>query len=245
MQNRYAGDAGDFGKLGLLRQIASSGLDIGVNWVLVPDENRNGDGKHTAYLHDPRFDGCDDTLRTALGHVIRNSRSVAALEAQRLIPRAVYDHEVLCADPMARRQWHANALRVFRSVDLVFLDPDNGVLVKSVPIGSKKSNKYVLPEEIIDYYNAGKSVIFYNHRCREKESAYVKRFTWIREHPLLQRAYLDALTFTRGTTRDYLMIIQPDHADRVRGSLDAMLRSPWKKHFHRLPLGCAKGEIAQ
>ena len=32
MQNRYAGDVGDFGKLGLLRQLTSTRLDIGVNW---------------------------------------------------------------------------------------------------------------------------------------------------------------------------------------------------------------------
>ena len=32
MQNRYTGDIGDFGKLGLLRQLSRTGLSIGVNW---------------------------------------------------------------------------------------------------------------------------------------------------------------------------------------------------------------------
>lgn len=31
MQDRYAGDVGDFGKMGMLRQIAESGLRIGVS----------------------------------------------------------------------------------------------------------------------------------------------------------------------------------------------------------------------
>jgi len=31
MQNRYVGDIGDFGKLGLLRVLSSNGLSIGVN----------------------------------------------------------------------------------------------------------------------------------------------------------------------------------------------------------------------
>lgn len=44
MQNRYAGDIGDFGKFGLLRALRGSGLSIGVNWYLVPDETRIGDG---------------------------------------------------------------------------------------------------------------------------------------------------------------------------------------------------------
>ena len=39
MQNQYTGDIGDFGKLGLLRVLQESGLTIGVNWYLVPDEN--------------------------------------------------------------------------------------------------------------------------------------------------------------------------------------------------------------
>lgn len=46
MQNRYVGDIGDFGKLGLLRQLHKTGLSIGVNWYLTPDETHNGDGWH-------------------------------------------------------------------------------------------------------------------------------------------------------------------------------------------------------
>ena len=47
MQNRYAGDIGDYGKLGLLRSLSRTGLRIGVNWYLTPDEDRNGDGRHS------------------------------------------------------------------------------------------------------------------------------------------------------------------------------------------------------
>ena len=49
MQDRYTGDIGDFGKLGLLRWLSTS-LSIGVNWYLVPDESHNGDGRHTNYV---------------------------------------------------------------------------------------------------------------------------------------------------------------------------------------------------
>ena len=50
MQNRYVGDIGDFGKLGLLRALSSKGLSIGVNWYLTTDESHNGDGRHVDYL---------------------------------------------------------------------------------------------------------------------------------------------------------------------------------------------------
>lgn len=68
MQDRYAGDVGDFGKLGLLRKIAGSGLTIGVNWyhTFKPEEHDRGDGKHIGYLHDRSFRGCDDELLKVL-----------------------------------------------------------------------------------------------------------------------------------------------------------------------------------
>ena len=40
MQNRYTGDIGDFGKLGLLRVLQESGLTIGVNWYLALGSRR-------------------------------------------------------------------------------------------------------------------------------------------------------------------------------------------------------------
>ena len=49
MQNRYAGDIGDFGKLGLLRTLYAAGFSVGVNWYLNPNltskELNNKDGK--------------------------------------------------------------------------------------------------------------------------------------------------------------------------------------------------------
>lgn len=147
MQNRYAGDVGDFGKLGLLRQIALSGLIIGVNWYLAPDESHNDDGKHIGYLTDRHYAGCDDALRTSLQYLVNNQRSVSALEAQNLIPHAIYYNKVLFSptECSPRQNWHTNALEMLKHADIVFLDPDNGLLVKSVTNGSKKSNKYVLP----------------------------------------------------------------------------------------------------
>lgn len=59
MQNRYTGDIGDYGKLGLLRVLRASGLTIGVNWYLRPDEGHNDDGRHMGYLKDESDRSCD------------------------------------------------------------------------------------------------------------------------------------------------------------------------------------------
>ena len=42
MQDRYTGDIGDYGKLGMLRYLAAAGLRVGVNWYRTPDEDHGG-----------------------------------------------------------------------------------------------------------------------------------------------------------------------------------------------------------
>ncbi len=238
MQNRYAGDVGDFGKLGLLRGLTSSQLDIGVNWYLTPDENHNADGKHIGYITDTRYKGCDDSLRNSLEKIVEGERSVSSLEAMDLVPNAVYYHEVLYSPSrtFSRRDWHIKALEVLSSAGIVFLDPDNGLMVKSVSTGSAKSNKFVISSELADYFTAGKSVIIYNHRCREQESVYLQRFAWMHENSILKDAVIAGVTFKRGTVRDYIFTLQPSHAARIMGCLDNMLQSPWGNHFAKLDL---------
>lgn len=81
MQNRYAGDIGDYGKLGLLRSLSRTGLSIGVNWYLTPDEHHNGDGRVTAYLLDDSYRSLDEELFFSLQKIVSTeNRSVSALE---------------------------------------------------------------------------------------------------------------------------------------------------------------------
>ena len=70
MQDRYTGDIGDFGKLGLLRILQSRSLTIGVNWYLTPDEDHNDDGKHTKYLKDESYRKYDEALWLELNQIV-------------------------------------------------------------------------------------------------------------------------------------------------------------------------------
>ena len=87
MQNRYTGDIGDFGKLGLLRVLQAAGFSIGVNWYLTPDENHNQDGKHTNY-DDLR--SCDESLWRELKQIVDSDRNVAALQTDRIQKATFY-----------------------------------------------------------------------------------------------------------------------------------------------------------
>ena len=195
MQNRYAGDAGDFGKIGLLRSLSRAGLKVGVNWYLVADEAHNEDGRHTGYLHDSKFVGCDDELLGRLGCMVYgNQRNVQTLQEFELIPCADYYCEEL-VPPVGNRDkcrsaWHKNAKSALQKADIIFLDPDNGLLPKSVSPSSTKSVKYILQQEIMDYYLAGHSVVFYNHRWRMDEERYLKQFLTFFQSPALHGAHI-------------------------------------------------------
>jgi|HubBroStandDraft_4_1064222.scaffolds.fasta_scaffold304379_2 hypothetical protein len=132
MQNRYAGDVGDFIKLGLLRHLEAADLSFGVNWYLTPDEAHNADGKHVAYVEPGNrqhasLEACDPDLMQRLRGVVGGSRSVQALEDSGVLPVGALTFGEVLDRSVDRRAWHERALAGLVSADAVFVDPDNGV----------------------------------------------------------------------------------------------------------------------
>jgi hypothetical protein len=83
VQDRYAGDIGDFGKFALLKGLQEAiGGTLGVVWYRVVDEQHNNDGKHVGYLDQNKFKSLDDALLSGLKKVAKGRpRSIAALES--------------------------------------------------------------------------------------------------------------------------------------------------------------------
>jgi hypothetical protein len=61
--------------------------------------------------------------------------------------------------------------------DLVFLDPDNGIEVKSIPKGAKNSSKYLYYDEIKNLYTKGNSLLIYQHFIREDRRIFIQRIS--------------------------------------------------------------------
>lgn len=233
MQNRYACDVGDFGKLGMLRLLEKEGLTVGVNWYLVEDESHNNDGKHIGYMKDKKFFECDDELLHALKEIIdQDDRSVYALEEKKLLKTDTFFSEILCR--LERQLWHKRAVDKVKDCDIVFLDPDNGLLPPSVGRGSDKSIKYVLPEEIIDYYKSGHSVVFYNHRTREQLNTYLERFTKVFNADELAGSIIKGISYKRGTVRDYFFVLKEEHVEQVERVFNQLSNEKWGKHFQEI-----------
>lgn len=241
MQNRYEGDVGDFGKYGLLRAICEdSNLKLGVNWYLVPDEGHNNDGKFTNYLSPDKvreFRPCDTELYDELRTMIyENTRSIKEVQDRHILPLSTifYDKPLSFSSDNKlihkRNIWHDEALESLLGCDIVFLDPDNGLEVKSYTKASSASKKYVFYDEIPAYYERGQSLIIYNHRDRKPEDEYIKRFMKIKEY-VYDVGDMFYLRFNRFSVRDYVFVLQPEHLEVVRESVEALVNGPWVRNF--------------
>jgi hypothetical protein len=248
MQNRYVADVGDFGKYGLLRWIARANLRLGVNWYLTPDESHNQDGKHLSYLKNEiaGFKECDEALFRCLFEIVENDlRAVESVRKANILPAdTVFYNEVLdlsmetqhAERSRLRQVWHKRALQSLENCEIIFLDPDYGLEVSSVTLTSRKGNKYVGCNELEDYFVRQKSVILYNHRERKREDIYLDKFRRLKQKAVYQAADVFGLKFLRGTLRDYIFLLQPEHAEKVKRQCDLILETAWNRHFVRLPV---------
>lgn len=240
MQNRYAGDVGDFMKFGLLRSLVvpvtadGTELSVGLNWYLAPDEGRNADGKHISYLdvhsrHHSSLRACDPGLMLSLASVVRNGRSVAALEACDALPAGSQTHnEMLRPElgPAGRRAWHQRGLDALAGCDIVFADPDNGIY--SGPRRSKL-HKFALVDELADYAQRRQSLVVYHHhdRSSHREVHALRRLAELAVGT--GQAPVAAVIARRGTCRFFLVSAAEPHRERLATSLRAYARR-WTSH---------------
>ena len=242
MQNRYTGDIGDYGKLGLLRVLHSSELSIGVNWYLTPDESHNGDGRHIGYLNKEQYQACDKQLWSELKRIVESEqREIAALENEDILQATYYSQPFDFAGKTKsertklRSEWHKEAAAVLNNTEIVFVDPDNGLIVPSAE-GTVKANKYVEPQELADYYSKGSSVIYYQHKARRNDTFYIEQHQRLLSCPAFNGATGLGLKFVTTSQRYYFFIVQPKHKEIVNEQIQQMMNTAWKEHFCPLTL---------
>ena len=235
MKNQYAGDVGDYTKLGILRGLENAGFSIGLNWYLTPDEPEHSktftDGKHTKFLE---FD-CDTPdidLYCALQKIgLSNNRTVARLERAKLFENTLFWNKIL--EGKSRDKWHLEALKKLGKRDVIFLDPDNGLEVKSTNPYSKNGNKYTTYKEAADYYVQGATVIIYNHRDRKPENEYLKRFSRFIDMEETKNAKMFYLRASRYSVRDYLFLVQERHFSGLEKAIDNFLATEWCRYLKK------------
>jgi hypothetical protein len=173
MQNRYVGDIGDYLKFGILRAL-SPGYRLGVAWWLFPDEAHNGDGRHIGYLSRPdQWRHFDPELFDSLRDIVLSGRrSVRELEMAAILPGTTFASEFIptggatASRQQARQDWLETVRRKLEPVDLLFLDPDNGLEPAGFRPTAVKSGKSIMIGELHQLARPGRCVIVYHHQSR-------------------------------------------------------------------------------
>lgn len=232
MQDRYAFDVGDYGKLGLLRHlVAETGLALGVLWWMTALGSAGSDGKHLAYLSDRRFRHCDPWLWDQMAVLVAKGRCVTALEP--LLPSGTKFHRAPVPALADRGAWLNQGLlditEPARS-GLLFCDPDNGV--EFGPTCS--SRRHVGMDELATLWHSGNSLVLYHHlnrRIAHRDQVDRGLLRFEAELPGLAHAW--GARFRRGSSRVFFVLAQPDHSGRIERAMSFLTEeNPWVRGRH-------------
>ncbi len=234
MKNQYVGDIGDYGKYSLLRSFSASGVKVGVNWYLTENDNSN-DGKFTNYFKNKEeFRRYDPELFDSLKNIAtKKNKSVQDIEQVDIIPNSIFYSEFLSlkGKPSEREEkrklWFANSINALRSADLIFMDPDNGLL-EDANTCKPGAEKYVLPDEVKQYFMGGHNVVYYCHKGRRS------LFQWFDYKSLMFNMIPEAkpaiLTFHKGSQRSYIFLIHEKDFTKYRAIIDKV-KNRWFQIF--------------
>jgi hypothetical protein len=253
VQDRYFGDIGDFAKFGLLRSlvVGDPQLRLGVLWYRVPDENFNRDGRHIEYLSPTpenvhRYGRCDPGLYETLGKLVSNGqRGLSLVHEHKILPCSPVFHDDVLSyrsvrkkdRPACREKWITAALAAMAETDLVFADPDNGLEV-SVERYAAKGPKYAYYDDFRQMTISGKSLVIYQHACRDGNfcDQIRGRLTALRQMLPSAEYRVLALRFRRVSPRAFLLAISKPHTVVLQQRIRAFLNSPWRDHFEKVHL---------
>jgi hypothetical protein len=177
VKNQYFGDINDYRKYGLLRALTNHGeIRSAVCWMLTPDDGR-GDGGRIGYLFQPaKWRGLDPVLFDHLEEAVlhRDLRNVAVIENSEILPSCVFLSDLVPDDEEGRRAYFQRLTGLARGCDLIFFDPDNGIEVESKRYGRRGSSKYLYWDEIESFWNAGHSLLIYQHFPHVKRAPFIQ-----------------------------------------------------------------------
>ena len=136
-------------------------------------------------------------------------RQVSSIERTDLFPKTAYFSTLVPDNATARKSWFASLCQQAEVCDLVFLDPDNGLEVKSKPYGVRNSSKYLYWHEVQALWEARKSLLIYQHFNREKRAPFIQRMLTVLSQAT-PRSFVEAFS-TKFVV--FLMALQTEHHD--------------------------------
>nr|MCR5294002.1 hypothetical protein [Lachnospiraceae bacterium] len=166
---------------------------------------------------------------------LKSEKDIKMVEDSGLFPDLTFHDKLLNTDALPlkaraaeRTRWHQAALEQLKDAELVFADPDNGLIkVDKEDEGKavkKGSQKYIFSTEIEDYFKRGQNIVYYHHRPRKKEDA------WLKDKRImagLPGAKLLAVSAHRWVNRAYIFVVHEDQYEFYKKVIDGFLQSDW------------------
>ncbi len=248
MQHKYVGDVGDFGKYGLLHAIGGMTTQgetpsLGVSWYLSGSGTGDpGEGKHMSYLDKPaEYRACDPQLFDCLNQIISEARQNPEARCLRSIERSgilgdttVFHDETV--PPGTRMPWLDRALVCTASSNIVFMDPDNGLVSPRREQERQLSPKHLDVREISPFVRRGQTIVIYHHLDRKDHVEQMREWAG----RLRSRLWLDRtpeiLRYRRGTGRSFFVVPAAGDADLITARLREFRTSLWFEREHLTPL---------
>ncbi len=190
-----------------------------VVWMLTPDDSTR-DGNFRTYLDNPRkYESFDSVLFGLLrDRITSTTPSVALIEKIGVLKSASFHYDQVPDKQVAREEWREQMLVKARERDLVFFDPDNGIEVKSRPVGRKGSSKYVFWEEIEGVWSGGSSVLLYQHLSRVKREVLAQRL----KEEFIRRTGASQVAVFSSPNVLFLFSTQDKHAQQFQAAITSI-----------------------
>jgi hypothetical protein len=143
---------------------------------MLTQDDGGPDGRKIRYLSEPdRWRHHDPELHDRLREALSAGRRSVDVAEQHLLPAALTEPRHVAAQRIDREEYFGGLLRGLATPGLPFFDPDNGLEVKSKPIGRKGAEKYLYWDELEGFYRAGYSCLVYQHFPRVKPDPYIRK----------------------------------------------------------------------
>ena len=152
-------------------------LGTGICWMLTESDGRN-DGRFTDYLRNRLiWRGHDPDLYDALVQsiLVDRCRDVARANSSSILNSMIFHSSQITDRLVERQQYFLEAVEKFKGLYLIFFDPDNGIEVRSTPPGRNRSSKYVYWKELEEVFNAGHSLLVYQHFHHVNRTTFIEQ----------------------------------------------------------------------
>ena len=226
----------------------SSELRLGVIWYLYPDVPKNQDNRLIKYLENLErnqiFRDCDPQLHYTLQNLVfSNTHSVVAVNQAGILPdntlpynkRLFFNRGEPRPGQQNQEPWIEGASNAVANADIVYVDPDNGILSPGMERRDPYSPKHVRMDELTDFANSRrKSLVIYHHLSRNSNlhRNQIHNLSQRLQHNFPHGHIWVLRNQYQGDGRAYFVVTQTKaHHWIVRRRLTSFMQSPWGEHF--------------